>query len=53
VESWPLIVLIAAAALLFRGQGDSWLLVVAKLSALVVLSLVLIAVLGSLLVWLR
>jgi hypothetical protein len=53
MESWPLIVLIAAAALLFRGQGDTWQFVVAKLAALVVLALLLIAVLGSLLVWLR
>jgi hypothetical protein len=52
LERWPLILLIAAA-LLFRGQGDSWLFVVAKLAALVLLSLVLTTVLGSLVVSLR
>jgi hypothetical protein len=53
VERWPLILLLAAAVLLCRWQGDSWLVTVAKLAALVLLSLVLTTVLSSLMVWLR
>jgi hypothetical protein len=50
--NWLLFLLLTAAALLFRWQGDSWLVTVAKLSALVVLSLLLTTVLSSLMAWL-
>jgi hypothetical protein len=45
--NWLLFVLFTAAALLFRWQGDSWLVTVAKLSLLVVLVLVTVIVLGG------
>jgi hypothetical protein len=45
---WLLVLLLTVAALLFRWQGDSWLLTVAKLAALVGLALVAVTVLGGL-----
>jgi hypothetical protein len=49
--TWLLFVLLTAAALLFRWQGDPWLVVVAKLSLLVGLAMVTVAVFGG--AWLR
>ena len=45
-SNWPVVLLVAVAALVFRGQGDSWPVVVAKLAGLVVLVLAAVAVLG-------
>jgi hypothetical protein len=45
VGSW--LVFLLVAALLFRGQGDMWLIVVAKLVALTALSLLTAVVLGA------
>jgi hypothetical protein len=47
MENWLLFLLLTAAALLFRGSGDSWLVTVTKLSLLVVFALVTVAVLGG------
>jgi hypothetical protein len=48
MEPWLLFVLLTTAALLFRWQGDSWLVTVTKLSVLVVFVLLTVAVLGGL-----
>jgi hypothetical protein len=47
VEGWLLFFLLTAAVRLFRWQGDSWPTLVAKLSLLVVLVLLTVAVLGG------
>jgi hypothetical protein len=51
VGSCPLFLLIVAAAVLFRGHGDSWPHVVVKLMGIVVLSLAAVGVLAGLAVW--
>jgi hypothetical protein len=47
MEHGPVFLLFTAAALLFRWQGDSWLVTVAKLSLLVVVVLLTVAVLSG------
>jgi hypothetical protein len=51
MENWPVFVLLTLAALLCRWQGDSWLVTITKLAALVVFALVAVTMLGGL--WLR
>jgi hypothetical protein len=46
LTTWPLVLLVTVAALVFRWQGDSWPMTVAKLVGLIVLALVVVAVLG-------
>jgi hypothetical protein len=45
-SSWPIVLLLATAALVLRWQGDSWPVVVGKLTGLVALFLAVLAVLG-------
>jgi hypothetical protein len=45
--TWLLFVLLTAAALLFRWQGDSWLVTVTELAVLVALAMVTVAALGG------
>ena len=46
LSNWPVVLLVALAALVLRPQGDSWPVVVGKLTGLVALFLAVLAVLG-------
>jgi hypothetical protein len=46
MSNWPLVLLLAIVALVFRWQGDSWPVVVGKLMGLVALCLAVVAILG-------
>ena len=52
MPSWVLFLLLVGAALLFRRSGLPWPAVVARLAAMVALSLAAAALLGGLLRWL-
>jgi hypothetical protein len=45
-SNWPVVLLVAIAALVLRLQGGSWPVTVAKLAGLVVLALAVVAILG-------
>jgi hypothetical protein len=49
--SWLLVVLFVVGALLLREHGDSWRLVIVKLTALVVAATVVVLALSGLIVW--
>lgn len=53
MDSWSIMVLLSAAALVFRWNGDSWPDTITMLSVLVVLFLIAGAVLGGLVVRFR
>ena len=46
VMNWPIVVLAFAATVLFRQQGDSWPVTVAKLVGLTGLFLAVVVILG-------
>jgi hypothetical protein len=51
VNSVVVFLLVVTAVLLFRWQGDSWPVTLAKLAIIVLLSLVAVVLLGSFLAW--
>jgi hypothetical protein len=50
VSNWPVVLLVIIAVMLFRRQGDSWLVTLAKLLGLAALVLVTVAILGGVIV---
>jgi hypothetical protein len=52
VSNWPVVLLIIIAVLLFRWQGDSWLVTLAKLLGLAALVLISVLILGVVIAWL-
>jgi hypothetical protein len=52
VSNWPVVLLVIIAVLLFRRQGDSWLVTLAKLFGLVALVLITVLILGGVIAWL-
>lgn len=52
VSTWPLMLLIIAATMLFRWQGDSWSVTVVKLVGLTGLALAAVTILGIVIAWL-
>ena len=52
MRNWPVVVLVIIAVMLFRWQGDSWLVTLAKLLGLVALVLVTVLILGVVIAWL-
>jgi hypothetical protein len=52
VNNWPVVLLIIIAVMLFRWQGDSWLVTLAKLLGLAALVLITVLILGVVIAWL-
>ena len=52
VSNWPVVLIVIIAVMLFRWQGDSWLVTLTKLVGLVALVLVTVAILGVVIAWL-
>ncbi len=52
VSNWPVVLLVIIAVMLFRWQGDSWQVTLAKLLGLVALFLVTVLILGVVIAWL-
>ncbi len=52
MSNWPVVLLVIIAVMLFRWQGDSWLVTLAKLVGLGALVLVTVLILGVVIAWL-
>jgi hypothetical protein len=52
VNNWPVVLLAATAALLFRRQGDSWPVTMAKMAGLAVVYLTVVTIAGIAIAWL-
>ena len=52
LSDWAIAVLVIIAVMLFRWQGDSWLVTLAKLLGLVALVLITVLILGVVIAWL-
>ena len=52
LSDWPVVLLVIIAVMLFRWQGDSWLVALAKLLGLVALVLITVLILGVVIAWL-
>ncbi len=46
MSNWPVVLLVIVATMLFRWQGESWPVTVAKLGVLIGLVLVAVTILG-------
>ena len=52
MSNWPIVLLVITAVMLFRLQGDSWLVTLAKLVGLGALVLIAVLILGVVVTWL-
>ena len=52
MSNWPVVLLVIIAVMLFRWQGDAWLVTLAKLLGLVALVLFTVLILGVVITWL-
>jgi hypothetical protein len=52
LNDWAIAVLVIIAVMLFRWQGDSWLVTLAKLLGFVALVLITVLILGIVIAWL-
>ncbi|HZG67260.1 MAG TPA: hypothetical protein VEZ12_10980 [Herpetosiphonaceae bacterium] len=51
MSNWPVVLLVVTATMLFRWQGDSWPVTVAKLVSLMGLVLAAVTILGIVIAW--
>ena len=52
MSNWPIVLMVITAVMLFRLQGDSWLVTLAKLVGLGALVLITVLILGVVIAWL-
>ena len=52
LSNWPIVLMVITAVMLFRLQGDSWLVTLAKLVGLGALVLITVLILGVVVTWL-
>ena len=52
MNNWPIVLVVITVVMLFRLQGDTWLVTLAKLVGLGALVLVAVLILGVVIAWL-
>jgi hypothetical protein len=52
MSNWPVVLLVVTTVMLFRLQGDSWLVTLTKLVGVGALVLVTVLILGLVIAWL-